>query len=434
MSTFPPDFLWGASISAHAVEGGHYSSDWWRWEQRPGRIAGDATSQTASDHWNRFREDIALARKLGLGALSVSLEWSRIMPREGEVDPAALEHYGQVLEAMRAECIKPIVALYDVTLPEWFASGGGWLRNDGPGVFEAYAQRVASALGSLSRYWVPLMTPVDTVRRAHLWGLWPPGQRSMRAGWKALRHMAAAHAAAFRAFRQAAPEARIGASVLAEVLHPADASRPWDLRAAQWERALSNTVWPHALTSGEWPKPFGNHPALADTADFIGISYYGAQHVRFRPWRNGIAVRVTSRGERAKPHEYDRDANGLTGVLTELAAFEKPLVVLGNGIATEDDRARRHYLLEHVAAVQRALEAGIEVKGYMHRSLLDGFEWERGYDAHYGLVHVHRETLARTPNPAAYLYRDIAGSRGIGRGALARYCPNWDPPEGLDLL
>jgi len=245
--------------------------------------------------------------------------------------------------------------------------------------------------------------------------------------------MAAAHAAAFRAFRRVAPEALIGASVLSEVLHPIDASRPWDLRVAQWERALSNTVWPRALTLGAWPKPFGIDLALAGTADFIGISYYGAQHVRFRPWRNGVAARVTSNGERAEPDEYEWDASGLASVLTEVAAFGKPLVVLGNGIATEDDRARRHYLLDHVAALRRALDAGIEVQGYLHRSLLDGFEWERGYNAHYGLVHVHRETLARTPNPAAYLYRDVAGSRGIGKGILARHCPDWDPPEGLEL-
>jgi len=430
---FPSEFLWGATLSAHSVEGGHFDSDWWRWEQRPGRIAGESTSQAGSDHWNRFREDIGLARLFGLNALLVSLEWSRIEPREGHVDGLSLEHYRAVLEAMCAEGLEPVVALHEVTVPAWFALRGGWLAAEAAEIFSRYAGEVAGVLGEACRYWIPMLTPVTALRMGYMRGLWPPGARNMWAAWKSLRHMALAHAETFRRFREKVPDARIGLSVHAETLRPFDVSSSWDLRAARGECALSNTVWPRVLTSGQWPRPFGENRALADTADFIGVSYYGAQYVRFRPGKGTFAVRVNNQGERAGVYDCEQDSDGLAGVLHDLAAFRKPLMVLGTGLATEDDRARRHFLLNHVATAQRALANGTELRGFMYRSLLDGFEWDRGYEARYGLVHVGRAALARTPNPSAYLYKDIAVSGGIQKGTLARYSPDWRPPEGLVL-
>jgi len=384
-----------------------------------------------SDHWNRFQEDIALARSFGLGALMVSLEWSRIEPEPGNFDSGALDHYSAVLDAMRTEDLEPIVVLNEVTLPLWFAERGGWRGTNAPELFALYTARVAEVLGKKCRYWIPLMIPITAVRMGYLWGLWPPGAKSLRDGWKSLGNMALAHAQAFRILHEMVPEAKIGASIQAEILYPFDHSSTWDLRAARWEQGLSNQLWPRVLTTGEWPRPFRKDLALANTVDFIGISYYGAQHVRFRPGKGTFAVRTNALGERATP-EYEQDPNGMIDVLRDLSAFGKPLMILGNGIATEDDNMRRHYLLDHVAALQRALAEGIDVKGFMYRSLLDGFEWDRGYHAHYGLVHVSRGALARTPNPSAYLYKDMAVSGGIRNGALARYCPDWKPPEEFE--
>ena len=133
------------------------------------------------------------------------------------------------------------------------------------------------------------------------------------------------------------------------------------------------------------------------------------------------------------PHDYEPNAEGLAAVLHGAASFNKPLMVLGNGLATDDDRVRRHYLLDHVAALQSVMNSGVEVLSYMHRSLLDGFEWDRGYRARYGLVHVSDGSMARTPNTSAYLYGDIASAGEIRKGTLARYCPDWEPPDGLEL-
>jgi beta-glucosidase len=430
---FPSSFLWGAAVSAHAVEGGHFDSDWWRWEQRSGRIADGTTSQAGCEHRARFREDIALARKLGLNALLISLEWSRIEPSEGHFASEALTHYAAVLDAMAGEGLEPVVALYDTTVPEWFASSGGWLRPDAARLFSRYAEEAGAAFGRLSRYWVPLLTPVATVRMGYLQGLWPPGRRSLLAGWKALRHMAHGHAGACHALREHSPEAQVGASVLGELVRPADETRPWDLRVARWEQAWSIEVWPSALNSGRWPWPFGEERALADTVDFVGVSYYGSRQVRFRPGRGGCAQQVNGQGKRVPPHDYEPNAEGLAAVLHDAASFNKPLMVLGNGLATDDDRARRHYLLDHVTALQSVVNSGVEVLSYMHRSLLDGFEWDRGYRARYGLVHVSDGSMARTPNTSAYLYGDIASAGEIRKGTLARYCPDWEPPGGLEL-
>jgi beta-glucosidase len=423
--TFPKDFLWGTTTSAYQVEGGNFSADWWRWEQRPGRIADRRTSSRASEHFEHYESDFELARKLGHNAHLFSLEWSRVQPKPDHFDPDALVHYANVAEALARRGFVPICALNHVTLPSWFAEQGGWLSRDAPQVFAEFTQRVVEALAAHCSRWIPLLEPEHLVTMAWLEGLWPPGKRGVWSVFTALSSLMRAHAESYAAIHRLQPEAEVGVSIRARNCVPLNDQNAWDLRAARREMRRANELLLSATCRGETPFPFGGARRSGGTADFIAVSYYGKEYVRFHAAKPTRLFRslTNAQGATIRPSVYDTAPEGLWDVLKSLATYDKPLLIAGNGLSTLDDSVRCNYLVEHLKIVQEAIAQGIDVRGYFHRSLLDGFEWTDGYSARYGLVHVDRETLARTPNPSAYLYKDICESGAIRPGVVGKFAP-----------
>lgn len=408
---FPADFRWGATICAHAVEGADFNSDWWRWEQRPGRIAGGGTSEIAADHWHRRSADYALARKLGMNALLVGISWARLQPAPGEIAQQALQEYQSAFEAMQTAGITPFCMLYENAAPAWFTRDGAWTNPKAIPHIRHYAARMAVALGRYCRHWIPLYEPAHGVEMAFCQKQWPGGEH-WRMAAKTRKNLLLAQQAACTAIKENTPGAETGITLRGVCARPADPYSPWDLRVA---RAL------------ERRERSENLDTLANDCDFIGVSYYGVETVQFAPFRpKGAFYQATA------PSNPTSEAFCLLEVLKQSAAYGKPLYITGNGIATEDDRVRCTYLLDHLALLHEASEAGIPVQGYFHRALLDGFEWEKGYTERYGLIHVDRTTLARTPNPSAYLFKEIAESGTFRPGVLERFCPGWQKPKTLE--
>jgi beta-glucosidase len=408
---FPAAFRWGATLLAHAVEGADFNSDWWRWEQRPGRIAGGGTSEIAADHWRRRNDDYALARKLGLNALLLSLSWPRLQPAPGDFDASAIQEYRAALETLQGAGIEPFCILNDVALPAWFAREGAWANEKAVAQFRRYAARMASALGKYCRHWIPLFEPAHQLEMSFHRGLWPGGE-NRRLAKKSRQIISLAHQAARETIIEAVPEAVTGIALRGVGARPEDPYSPWDLRVA---RALERRERSDMLD------------AMAVHCDFIGVSFYGAGAIQFTPLRPGRGFYKNTEPEDTQP-----DTALLQEVLAEAAAYAKPIYITGNGLSTENDDARCAFLLDQLAALGDAIAAGIPLQGYFHHALLDGFEWEKGYTARYGLVHVDRTTLARTPNPSAYLFKDIAESGGFRPGTLARFCPGWQAPKPLE--
>ena len=419
-TAFPRDFVWGATLCAHKVEGADFASDWWNWEQRPGRIAGGATSETAAGHYDRWREDAALAAKLGLNALLVGPSWARIQPAAGEFDTHALDHYEAFFRALQEHGVAPVCALWAVGAPAWFTRGGGWRRPEAPGLFAAYADRVARRLGPWCRHWIPLFEPERWLSAACLEGRWPGG-RGLAAYFQASKHLVRAHAGAACAVRAVQPEARVGAAVRGVCCRPENRYSSWDLRGARHEMARFHHRFLAKITAA---KNSGAAP------DFIGVGYYGRGRVRFAPlhMRRLCVCWVDAAGTVRPAAHTEPYAAGLGPVLDDFTRYHLPLYVTGNGLPTEDDTARRHYLLDHVDRLHDAIARGVPVAGYFHRALLDGFEWARGFGPRYGLVHVDRRTFARTPNESAFLLKEICRAGGVRPGALKRFAPGWRPP------
>lgn len=414
-------FLWGATVTAHAVEGRDFDSDWWRWEQRPKHTSGDATAEIAADHLSRYGEDLGLAQKIGLNALQYGLSWARIEPHPGQYDEDALAHYASVFQSMAKKGITPIAVLQEHSLPAWFAERGAWSNPDAPRLFKAYVERVYDAIAGHCRHWIPLLEPALWLRMAYGEQRWPrpagparllppgsdPFRRIQSTIWEFLQEKDGAN--------------EVGLSVIAPALRPADPHSPWDRRAIQWQERLQ--AWRPAAARRR-------DVAGAPPCTFFALSFHGSRHIHFTPLqpRNHFAQYEIQPGLPASAADTASGAGVLEAVLETWGRHDVPLLVTGVGLPTEQDPDRCRHVLDHVHALLEARSAGVPLLGFCYRSLLDGFEWHHGFSKRFGLIHVNRNSLARTPNPSAFLYQDIARYNAIRPGAVTRYCPGWQAP------
>ncbi len=420
MAAFPRDFLWGTAQSGHSIEGANFASDWWRWEQRAGRVAGHATSEEAAHFLEHYLKDLDLARELGHNAFLFSLEWARIQPEPDTFDESAIEIYRGLFEALRKRNLEALCVLDHVTLPRWFAVRFGWHHADAPARFQVYADRVIGEFAPLCRWWIPIREPEHWISMACHEARWPgPARGWLRAG-ACRRNLARAHATAYNSLHAAREDAMVGASVLARRFFPADPNSPWDTRACLREAERCNHAFLRAVTTGEGPR--GIDRRLANTADFIGISYYGREHLRFAPLspRTRFARLCDANGRLIDAPDFAPDADGLTETLRDMSAYKLPLLVAANGLGAEDDAARCQFLTDHAAALRRARDEGVDLRGYLHRALLDGFEWHEGYAKPYGLVHVSHPHQTRSPKPSAALFRELCRTGTISSGVSRR--------------
>ncbi|MFD5315336.1 glycoside hydrolase family 1 protein [Streptomyces sp. NPDC127098] len=394
---FPPGFLWGAATSAHQVEGGNVNSDWWRFEHEPASGV-HVSSGDGIDHLHRYREDFELLASLGHTAHRLSVEWARIEPAPGEFSAAALAHYRRVLAALRERGLRSFVTLHHFTLPAWFADRGGWLAPDALTVFERYCARAVAALGDLADFVCTINEPQMVALHGYLEGYHPPG--IAHAGhWKRVgRVLLEAHhraVAATRAHADAAPGLVVQLPVLAPAREDAVTRRYRDeLRAEIVDLYLD-----------------GLRPG--DGGDWLGVQYYRKNWVDpasptiFVPPPRSFAT--SQMGWAVYPE-------GLREVLVLAAGTGLPLYVTENGIATEDDAERIDYLESHLGAVLRAIGDGIDVRGYLHWSAFDNFEWAEGYRPKFGLVAVdHAAGFRRQPKPSAYAFQRVAESGDLSR-------------------
>jgi beta-glucosidase len=409
---FPHDFRWGAGISAHQAEGGDFASDWWRWEQRPGRILGGGTSEHAAGHYIRWRGDLDLAAKLGINALVYALSWPRICPAPDRFDEEALAHYSEVFQYAHEKGITLFAVLMHGSAPAWFSGAGPWLRKNAADAFRVYAEKVVAHLAPWCRHWIPVFEPLFHVEMAVRQGCWPGWTwRWQGAPWLTTGIMLMCMISeAEKTIRAAGGNMQAGASLRADSLQPENPYSPWDLRAA---------------APGLMDRFFYIYRDHTEKADFLLLSWQGRATVRFDPFlpRRGFRRWLPEDSPLPGPERTIPDAGAMAGALNAYRNTEKPVYLAVHGPATEDDAARCRFLREHIAAAHGCLERGVPLQGYFHLPLLDGFEWTAGYTQRRGIVHVNRGSMARTPNRSAFMLRDIAAANALRPATAAKYCP-----------
>lgn len=415
--TFPTDFLWGAATAAHQVEGGNSNSDWWDWEQNSGGRVKEP-SGSACEHYTRYPQDIALLASLGLNTYRFSVEWARIEPADGVFDAEALAHYRAVVDTVRAAGLTPMVTLNHFTLPRWVAAEGAWTSKRIPALFERYSRRVIEALGDGVPWYCTINEPTAVSCGAYMsnWGQ-PPGVVDIRLWRRANANLVAAHQRAIAAIHEMRPGAKAGLAVYSVEREANAGGRP----AEDYKQKVEEEVFLEG--------------AVDD--DFIGIQTYTRHHLlrpriyapltklalALRPLEGLVVPRVIAMktavadtqalpGERITQMGWEYRPEALAEVVRRIARFypQKDLVVTEHGLATLDDRERIEFIGRGLAALHAAMADGARVRGYIHWSLMDNFEWASGYEPKFGLIGVNRETQERIVRPSAHYLGGIAGS------------------------
>lgn len=375
--TFPPGFLWGAATAAHQVEGNNVNSDWWALEHAPETPVVEASGD-ACDSYHRWPEDMDLLADAGFTDYRFSIEWARIEPAPGEFLAGQLDHYRRMVDGAVERGLRPLVTLHHFTNPRWFASGGGWTSPDAAELFARYVEAVLPVIASDVDHVVTINEPNVLVMfaRAH------PDAVS--------EGLFAAHAAARDILRASVPGVNVGWSIACQNFYP-------EPGAEQVCEAFADTNEMRFV-------------AASAEDDFVGVQAYTHTRVGVedgRAMRTGVpdGCDVTQTG-----WEYYPDALG-DAVRSTAAVAGVPIVVTENGIATSDDERRIGYTGTALAGLRRAMDDGVDVRGYFHWSLLDSYEWGR-YDRTFGLVSVDRETFERKPKLSLRWLGPMGGRHG----------------------
>jgi beta-glucosidase len=439
---FPEDFLWGSATSAYQIEGspladGAGPSIWHRFAHTPNLVHNADTGDVACDHYRRYVEDVALMRTLGLNAYRFSTSWSRVLPRgRGAVNPAGLDFYDRLVDALLGNGIEPMVTLYHWDLPAALDDLGGWLNPDIPKWFADYAAVMFNKLDDRVTMWATLNEPWVVTDGGYLHGALAPGHRNRFEAPIATHQLLRAHGTAVQAYR-AGGNHRIGIVVNLEPKYAASED-PADRAAVARADAYMNRQYLDPIFLGRYPGELGevfgeawpecpheDFALIGEPIDFVGVNYYTRNVTRF----DATAWPLRAAPVRQKRATYTETgwevfAQGLTDTLVWVkerygnpptyvtengAAFFDPPVVDGDHLA---DPLRVDYLRKHIAAVRAAVEAGVDVRGYFVWSLLDNFEWSLGYSKRFGIVHVDFETQKRTPKESAHFYSRVIASKG----------------------
>ena len=401
------------------------NNQWWDWEQQPGRIWNGDRSGAACGWWEDATVDLDRAAALGQNAHRMSIEWSRIEPEDGRFDDAAIERYREILLAMRARGLEPMVTLHHFTNPRWLEAQGAWLNGATPRRFARYVDYAVQALGDLCGLWCTINEAAIYAGLSYGSGTWPPGRSNPLLARRVLVNMLHGHALGAAAIHALGPRHQVGLVHNFHLFDPATPA-PQDLAVASVFDYLNNQIILHALRTGRILPPFGNElrevPYLRESSDFFGLNYYTRSRVSF--------ISRTPRwvfGRTFTPTDVEQsDVGGDEKTYGELyphgiyRALRRihhrlglPIYVTETGLPDHDDDQRPRFLLNHLAEIHHAIRDGVDVRGVFVWSLLDNFEWAHGWGLRFGLYAFDERTGERRLRPSAALYAAFARANAI---------------------
>lgn len=426
---FPQGFLWGTATAAHQVEGSNTNNNWAAWEAEPGRIKNGHKSGLACDWWGgRWKEDFDRAAETGQNAHRLSIEWSRIQPRPDIWDEDALDHYRQMMRGLAQRNLTAMVTLHHFSDPLWITERGGWENDETPALFEQFAVKVVEALKEYVNLWVTINEPNVYTYGGYLNGGFPPGKNDLASAFQVTTNLVRGHAAAYRAIHARQRTARVGIAQNYRSFVPAHPGLPLDTWMARFLSANFNASFPDALATGKlrFVLKRTRIPEAAKTQDFIGVNYYSRDLVSFKPLATRSFFHRLHYPRGADLSDTGFIANipeGMFEALKWANRFQLPMIVTENGVEDADDDLRPRYTIQHIHQIWRAVNFNWPVKGYFHWSLVDNFEWERGWTQRFGLWGLDTETQARIRRPSVDVYADICQRNGISSETVQRYAP-----------
>ena len=474
-------FRFGVATSATQIEDQNPHTDWYAWTQPEPEGLGNATPVgDAVGGYTRAIDDVDLVDRLGVDSYRFGVEWARIEPRRGEINQAALRHYGRQLDELRSRGIRPMITVNHFALPTWVDNprdagcvngpsdtnlcgldhpqGGAMVVQE----MADFARLLARRYGDRVQDWVTINEPMVYMLFAHGFGVGPAGKSSLNpekfdsAFVPALRNLLNAHAAMYKAIKSVRPRASVGLANSVKAYVPvrdgAPSDDPADEAAVERFRWFFERTIVDSLVTGRFsPRLDGArtepHPEWKGTLDWLGLQLYD---------RTGVTSQVGAEGTQAvpmtgvatcagppcmplldpsywNPHmQYEQDPDALYGVVKRYSQEYPglPLVVSESGMATESADRRSAFIVRGLRQVAKLRDEGVDVRGYYYWSLLDNFEWLLGYGPHFGLYSVDRSTMDRTATDTVRVYGDVTARRGLSPQVLEQYGRSGPlPPE-----
>jgi beta-glucosidase len=411
INKFPKDFLWGAATSAHQVEG-NIKNSWIEWEKNNAeRLAKESEdkwqdwqkkkfpemfdsqnyiSGRACDHYNRYEEDFDLAKAGGHNAHRFSIEWARIEPKKGEFDQDEIEHYKKVILALRERGIEPFVTLWHWTEPIWFQELGGWQSKKSKKYFVRFVEKIVSELKDDVKFWIVVNEPNVGLGFGHFLGTQPPAKKGIVNFWKAYFNLLKSYKKAYKKIHEIDSAAQVGF---------AHSFAPYE----------SDITWPFgklAVFVAEYCSKYfvSNSKGYMD---FIGCNYY-SRHILSLKKKKFALEEMNDLGWEIYP-------KGIYDTMLSLKEYNLPIYITENGLADADDTKRTEFIKSHLTWLHKSIEDGVNVKGYLHWSLLDNYEFPdtRGFWPRFGLIEIDYKTLERKPRKSFYAYKEIIENNGI---------------------
>ena len=397
---FPKNFLWGAATSSYQIEGDNFNSDWWQWPARNAlrsNAGGEEkkkleNSGRACDYWNRWQEDHQLLTELGVNSFRLSLEWSRIEPKEGEFSEISIQHYREILEDLKKRNIKTVVTFWHWTSPIWFQEEYGLHKNQSREIFSRYGKKIIDELGDLIDVLVVINEPMMPLTFGFLNGKYPPGIKCPIKYWRASRNLSLAYKSIYAYSKEKNPTTPVGVTMLYNLFEPINRYNPID-----WL-----IVW---IVKKFWNESF--YRRIKNQSDYYGLDYYFHRKLGLFGQNKKTKEKVNDMGWEIYPE-------GIKKTLKEIwEKYKLPIYIMENGLADSEDKYRGQFVKDHLQHVSGAITDGVDVRGYFYWSLMDNYEWLYGYKPRFGLVEIDYKTLERKPRKSFYAYKDIIAKNSI---------------------
>lgn len=406
MNNFPKNFYWGAATSTHQVEGGNHN-DWTEWEKKNAEhLAKEAEkkfshlknwpdikeqaqnpqnyiSGKACNHYNRYEEDFDIAKSLGHNAHRFSIEWSRIEPEEGKFNEKEIEHYRNVIKALRARGIEPFVTLWHWPVPLWLRDGGGWQSRKMPDYFAKYVEKIVLTFKDDVKFWITLNEPEIFSSLSYLKGVWPPQGKNPISYFLVIRNLIKAHRKAYQVIKKIQSNAQVGIAKN-------------NIYFEAYQNKLINYILKKII---DWWWNFYFLNQIKNKQDFIGLNHYYHNRINYG-FNKNENKKVSDMGWELYPE-------AIYHCLIDIKKYNKPIYITENGLADAQDKYREWFIKESLENIHKAIQEDVNVRGYFYWSLLDNFEWDKGFWPRFGLVEINYKTMERKIRQSALEYAKI---------------------------
>jgi len=429
----PSSLKLGSATASAQIEGGIQNHNWSRWCEM-GKILDGTDCHVASDHFNRYKEDIDLMKSMNHEVYRMSIEWSRVEPEQGKFSEEGIQHYVDEVKYLIDSGIEPMVTLHHFTDPIWFEDLGSWQNTDAVKYFVRYTEKIAEALGQYVSEWVTINEPSVYAEATCIRGVFPPGETGIKRYAIVARNMILAHIESYKTLQNVCKNLTGRSVKIGVANHLIDFhTTGGGPLAIVGRRALEysfHDIFLEGMVYGKLKFPLnilknetGYKAKQGVYSEYIGVNYYSRHMVRpsFNP---GMLFTKTVMKENSQYNDlgWELYPEGLYNVCNAVyKKYKLPIQITENGTCDEKDAFRTEFIYNHVLQIKRLVDDGIPVEKYYHWSLMDNFEWAEGLSKRFGLVEIDYDTQERTVRRSGRFYADLIKNRGVTDEMVAEY-------------